>query len=328
MTPVLLPHARLTRVVAALLSLLAAHAAAQPSFPFRPIRVVVPTTAGGVPDVLARTVGSRMAEALGQPVVVENRAGAGGILAAESVLKSPADGHTLFLGDTGNYAVSAALYAKFPYDVQRDFVPVVLAASPPVYLVANAGSPFASAQDFLRLARAGPPVVYGSTGNGNVTHLAMELLRSLSGSNLTHVPYKGAAGLAPALLSGDVGIGFIGYSIVAPHARAGKLRILAVSTAQRSALTPEIPTLAEAGVPGYGFDISIGYLAPAGTPRASVARLNQEINRALALPEVRKVLETAGIPPIGGTPEQFAEAIRAEVALMARVVKDAGVKVE
>ena len=130
------------------------------------------------------------------------------------------------------------------------------------------------------------------------------------------------------MLSGDVGIGFIGYSIVAPHARAGKLRILAVSTAQRSALTPEIPTLAEAGVPGYGFDISIGYLAPAGTPRASVARLNQEINRALALPEVRKVLETAGIPPIGGTPEQFAEAIRAEVALMARVVKDAGVKVE
>src|SRR5439155_4679158 len=141
------------------------------SFPSRPIRIVVPTTAGGVPDVLARAVGQRMSETLGQPVVVENRAGAGGILAAESVLKSPADGHTLFLGDTGNYAVSAALYAKFPYDVQRDFVPIVLAAAPPVYLVSNS---YRSVDEFVRAAKAGA-VTYGSTGNGNVTHLAMEL---------------------------------------------------------------------------------------------------------------------------------------------------------
>ena len=149
----------------------------------------MPTTAGGVPDVLARSIGQRMAESLGQPVVVENRAGAGGILAAEAVLKSAADGHTLFLGDTGNYAVSAALYAKFPYDVQKDFVPVVLAAAPPVYLVAATGSPFRSVQDFVRLAKAGPALVYGSTGNGNVTHLAMEMFRNLTGTNLTHVPY-------------------------------------------------------------------------------------------------------------------------------------------
>ena len=287
----------------------------------------MPTTAGGVPDVLARAVGQRVAEALGQPVVIDNRAGAGGILAAEAVLKSPADGHTLFLGDTGNYAVSAALYAKFPYDVQRDFVPIVLAAAPPVYLVANA-SGFRTVDEFVRAARSGPPVIYGSTGNGNVTHLAMELLRSLSGVNLTHVPYKGAAGLAPALLSGDVGIGFIGYSIVAPHAKAGKLRVLAVSTSKRSALTPDIPTVAEAGVPGYGFDISVGYLAPTGTPRAAIQRLNEEINRALKLPEVRQSLEAAGIPPVGGTPAEFAEAIRNEVALMAKVVKTAGAKVE
>ena len=290
--------------------------------------MVVPTTAGGVPDVLARAVGQRISEWLGQPVVIENRAGAGGILAAESVLKSPADGHTLFLGDTGNYAVSAALYDKFPYDVLRDFAPVVLAAAPPVYLVAHPSSPFASAQDFVRLAKAGPPVIYGSTGNGNVTHLAMELLRSLTGANLTHVPYKGAAGLAPALLSGDVGIGFIGYSIVAPHVKSGKLRILGVSTSQRSPLTPDIPTIAEGGVPGYGFDISVGYLAPAGTPAAAIQRLNESINRALKLPEVRQVLETAGIPAIGGTPEEFRRAIGAEVALMARVVRSAGVKVE
>jgi tripartite-type tricarboxylate transporter receptor subunit TctC len=259
--------------------------------------------------------------------VIENRAGAGGILAAESVLKSPADGHTLFLGDTGNYAVSAALYASFPYDVQRDFVPVVLAAAPPVYLVANPASPFTSVREFVRLSK-GDTVIYGSTGNGNVTHLAMELLRSLTGASLTHVPYKGAAGLLPALLSGDVGIGFIGYSIVAPHAKTGKLRVLAVSTTKRSALTPDVPTVAEAGVPGYGFDISVGYLAPAGTPRAAVDRLNAEINRALKLPEVRQVLETAGIPPVGGTPEEFAQAIGAEVALMAKVVKAAGTKVD
>jgi tripartite-type tricarboxylate transporter receptor subunit TctC len=142
------------------------------------------------------------------------------------------------------------------------------------------------------------------------------------------VPYKGAAGLAPALLSGDVGIGFIGYSIVAPHARTGKLRVLAVSTSQRSPLTPDIPTVAEAGVPGYGFDISVGYLAPAGTPRPAVQRLNEEINRALKLPEVRQVLDAAGIPAVGGTPEQFGNAIRTEVELMARVVKAAGAKVE
>jgi tripartite-type tricarboxylate transporter receptor subunit TctC len=313
---------------AAVLLLLALNAFGQSEFPSKPIRVLVPTTAGGVPDVLARSVGQRMAESLGQPVVVENRAGAGGILAAETVLKSPADGHTLFLGDTGNYAVSAALYAKFPYDVQKDFAPVVLAAAPPVYLVAAAGSPFHSVQDFVHLSKTGPPLVYGSTGNGNVTHLAMELLRSLTGANLTHVPYKGAAGLAPALLSGDVGIGFIGYSIVAPHARTGKLRVLAVSTPQRSALTPEVPTLAEAGVPGYGFSISVGYLAPAGTPRAAIARLNDEINKALRVPEVRQLLETAGIPPVGGSALAFAEAIRAEVQQMAALVRSSGARVE
>jgi len=312
------------RVVLALGACAFTALAAAQGFPSRPIRVVVPTTAGGVPDVLARAVGQRMAESLGQPVVVENRAGAGGILAAEAVLKSPADGHTLFLGDTGNYAVSAALYAKFPYDVQRDFVPIVLAAAPPVYLVSNS---YRSVDEFVRAAKAGP-VTYGSTGNGNVTHLAMELLRSLTGASLTHVPYKGAAGLAPALLSGDVPVGFIGYSIVAPHVKTGKLRVLAVSTSQRSTLTPDIPTVAEAGVPGYGFDISVGYLAPAGTPRAVVQRLNSEINAALKVPEVRHVLETAGIPAVGGTPEAFGDAIRAEVALMAKVVKAAGAKVE
>jgi tripartite-type tricarboxylate transporter receptor subunit TctC len=180
----------------------------------------------------------------------------------------------------------------------------------------------------VRLAKAGPPAVYGSTGNGNVTHLAMEMLRSLTGANLAHVPYKGAAGLAPALLSGDVGIGFIGYSIVAPHARTGKLRVLAVSTPQRSALTPEVPTMAEAGVPGYGFSISVGYLAPAGTPRAAIARLNDEINKALRVPEVRQVLETAGIPPVGGSADAFAEAIRAEVQQMAALVRISGARVE
>src|SRR2546423_1001097 len=165
------PHGRAKKVkllAFALLAALALPAAAQSEFPSKPLRILVPTTAGGVPDVLARAVGQRIADSLGQPVVIENRAGAGGILAAEAVLKSPADGHTLFLGDTGNYTVSAALYANFPYDVQKDFVPVVLAAAPPVYLVANPASPIGSVQDLVRLAKAGPPPIYGSTGNGNV----------------------------------------------------------------------------------------------------------------------------------------------------------------
>ena len=183
-------------------------------------------------------------------------------------------------------------------------------------------------RDLLRLAASGTPVVYGSTGIGNVTHLAMELLRSLSGANLTHVPYKGAAGLAPALLSGDIGIGFIGLSIVLPHARAGKLRILAVSTSQRTSLTPEIPTVAEAGVPGYGFNISVGYLAPAGTPQAVVLRLNEEINRALGLAGVRQARGSGGVAPVGGTPEQFGAAIRAEVQQMSVLVRASGARVE
>lgn len=315
------------RIVLALVACAVTALAAAQSFPSRPIHVLVPTTAGGVPDVLARAVGRRMAESMGQPVVVENRAGAGGILAAEAVLKSPPDGHTLFLGDTGNYAVSAALYANFPYDVQRDFVPIVLAAAPPVYLVANSESPYASVQDVVRAAKSGT-VTYGSSGNGNVTHLAMELFRSLTGANLSPVPYKGAAGLAPAILSGEVPLCFIGYSIVAPHVKTGKLRVLAVSTSRRSPLTPDIPTMAEAGVPGYGFDISVGYLAPAGTPLEVVQQLNRAINAALKLPEVRQVLDTAGIPAVGGTPEAFGAAIRSEVALMANVVKKAGLKVE
>ena len=320
------PHV-LRRVVLALCACAVTALAAAQGYPSKPIRVLVPTTAGGVPDVLARAVGQRMAESMGQPVVVENRAGAGGILAAEVVLKSAADGYTLFLGDTGNYAVSAALYANFPYDVQRDFVPVVLAAAPPVYLVANAASPYTSVDDVVRAAKSGT-VTYGSTGNGNVTHLAMELFRSLTGAKLLHVPYKGAAGLAPAILSGDVPLCFIGYSIVAPHVKTGKLRVLAVSTSRRSSLTPDIPTVAEAGVPGYGFDISVGYLAPAGTPPAVVQRLNAEINAALKVPEVRHVLDTAAIPAVGGTPEAFGDAIRSEVALMAKVVKTAGAKVD
>jgi tripartite-type tricarboxylate transporter receptor subunit TctC len=301
------------------LLLLAVPLFAHAQFPSKPIRMVVPTTAGGVPDVLARTVGERISGPLGQPVVVENRAGAGGFLAAESVLKSPADGHALFVGDTGNYAISAALYgAKFPYDARRDFVPIVLAAAPPVYLVS---SKFGSLPELL-----GAGSVFGSTGNGNVTHLAMELLRSLSGAKFTHVPYKGAAGLLPALLTGDVDAGFIGLSIVQPHARAGKLKILAVSTSRRSSLTPDVPTVAEAGVPGYGFDISVGFLAPAGTPRAAVLRLNDEINKALR--QMREPLHAAGVPVVGGTPEEFGEAIRNEIELMARIVRASGARVE
>lgn len=305
-----------------------APALAQPAFPTRPIHIVVPITPGGAPDILARTIGQRIAGALGQPVVIENRAGAGGILAAESVLKAPADGHSLLLVDTGNYAVSPALYPKFPYDMEKDFVPVVLAANPPVYLVANAGAAFSSVQEFVRVARAGPAVIYGSTGNGNVTHLAMELLRTLTGASLVHVPYKGAAGLAPALLAGDASIGFIGYPIVAPHVRSGKLRVLAVSSAHRNALTPAIPTVAEAGVPGYAFDISMGFLAAAGTPRAALLRLNEEINKALAVPDVLEVLAHAGIPAVGGTPEQFGAVIAAEARQMSALVKASGARVE
>ena len=315
------------RSVVAGLLLAAACAQAQTAFPSRPVRFIVPNAPGGVLDVVARTVGQKVSESIGQPVLVENRAGAGGMIGTELAMKAPADGYTLLVADGAIYGINPALYAKLPYDAFRDFTPVTLAAAPPIYLVANANTPIRSVQDLVALSKQSP-IAYGSSGNGNGNHLAMELFKSLTGANLNHVPYKGAGALAPGLLAGDVSVGFVGLTAVLPHARAGKLRILGIASAQRSSLTPEIATVAEGGVPGFAIDISVGFLAPAATPREAVLRMNAEINKSLALAEVRQRFEAAGIRAVGTTPEQFGETMRTEAQQLAAMVKAAGARVD
>jgi tripartite-type tricarboxylate transporter receptor subunit TctC len=308
--------------------ILAAGVAYGQAFPSKPIHFVVPIGTGGAPDVLARTLGQRITESTGQPVIVDNRPGGGGIIAVESVMRAAPDGYTLLVADSSNYAIAPSLYAKLPYDPLRDFVPVTLAAAPPIFMVANAATPIRSVQDLITLAKSGPAISYGSSGNGNGNHLAMELFRSLTGTNLAHIPYKGVATLVPALLSGDVSVGFAGLPSVQPHARAGKLRILAVASGRRSALAPDVPTVAESGVPKFEVNISIGFLAPAGTPRDAVTRLNEELVAALKLPEVRQRLELVGIEPVGSTPAQFGQLIRSEMQDFRALVKATGIRID
>ncbi|MSQ72692.1 MAG: tripartite tricarboxylate transporter substrate binding protein [Betaproteobacteria bacterium] len=296
-------------------------------FPSKPVRFIVPNAPGGVLDVVARTVGARVSDAIGQPVLVDNRAGASGMIGTELAMKAPPDGYTLLVTDGAIYGINPALHAKLPYDPFRDFTPVTLAAAPPIYLVVNAATAIHSVQDLISLSRQAP-IAYGSSGIGNGNHLAMELLKSLTGANLNHVPYKGSGSLAPALLAGDVSAGFIGLTAVLQHAKAGKLRILGIASAQRSSLTPDIPTVAEGGVPKFAIDISVGFVAPANTPRDAVMRMNGEINKALALPDVRQKFEAAGIRAVGTTPEQFGETMRLEAQQLAVMVKAARARVD
>jgi tripartite-type tricarboxylate transporter receptor subunit TctC len=313
--------------VSAAVFLGAAGAAFGQPFPSKPIHFVVPIGTGGAPDVLARVLGQRITESTGQPVIVDNRPGGGGIIAVESVMRAVPDGYTLLVADSSNYAIAPSLYAQLPYDPVRDFVPVTLAAAPPIFMVANAATPIRSVQDLIALAKSAA-ISYGSSGNGNGNHLAMELFRSMTGTNLVHIPYKGVATLVPALLSGDVSVGFTGLPSVQPHARAGKLRILAVASGKRSGLAPDVPTVAESGVPKFEVNISIGFLAPAGTPRDAVTRLNEELVRALKLPEVRQRLELVGIEPVGSTPEQFGQLIRSEMQDFRALVKTTGIRID
>lgn len=297
------------------------------TFPNRPVRIVVPYPPGGSPDVLARTLGQKVSENLGQQIIVDNRPGAAGILAAEIVMRAPPDGYTLLIADSGVYSINPNVNPKLPFDPLADFTAVTLAATSPLFLVVSASSPVQSVRDLIALAKSKPGMPYGSSGTGTAHHLAMELLKSLSGIDLTHVPYKGGAQVVPAILAGDVAVGLAGLNLSLPHAKAGKLRILAVASGARSALLPDLPTVAEAGVPGYEINISLGLLAPAGTPRDIVARLNAEFGKALNSPDTRQRLFGLGVDPAGSTPEQFSEAIRNEIQQYGKIVKSTSARV-
>jgi tripartite-type tricarboxylate transporter receptor subunit TctC len=310
----------------AALSSSAAHAQA---YPAKPIRLVVPFPPGGPLDLAGRAIGDHLARAWGQPVVVENKPGAGGNIGADIVAKSPADGYTLLMGALSTHAVNPHLYAKMPYDALKDFAPVTLVAVTPNVLVVNSSVAASSVNDLIALAKASPgKLSFASGSNGSAGHLAGELFKTLAGIDIVHVPYKGGAPAMQDLLGGQVQFMFDNLANAMAQIRAGRLKAIAVTTAKRSPLAPELPTMAEAGVPGFDISTWYGIMAPAGTPPDVVRKLNAEIVRFLGSDEMREKLKAQGAEPAPMTPEQFDAFIRAEWTRYAKIVKDSGAKVD
>jgi len=302
-----------------------AHAQAWPS---RGLRIVVPFAPGGSTDIFARLVGERLAVALGQPVVVENRAGAGGNLGAEVVAKAPADGYTLLMATTGVMAINSALYKNLPYDAEKDLKPVSYIASITNVLIVPADSPFKSVADVVAAAKAAPgKVSFASSGSGSSTHMSAELFRLMTGTDLLHVPYKGSSQALPDVISGRVSMMFENMPGAVGQIKAGKVRVLAVTGLRRTPALPDVRTVAESGVPGYESLSWSGIAVPAATPPEIVARLNREINAILATPEMRQKLAEQGADAVGGTPEAFAEHIARERQKWTRVVREAQIVV-
>ncbi len=302
---------------------------AQAPYPSKPIRIVVPFPAGGTTDILARAVALKLTETGGQPVVVDNRPGAGGNIGAELVAKSAPDGYTLLMGTVGTHAINPVLYAKIPYDPQRDFAPVILVAGVPNVLVVNPALPVNSVQELIAYGKANPGKLnFASSGSGTSIHLSGELFKSMSGVPMTHVPYKGSAPALTDLLGGQVQLMFDNLPSALPHIKAGKLRALAVTGAQRAPALPDVPTVAEAGLPGFEASSWFGLLAPAGTPKDIIARLHAEVAKWLATPEARNRLAAQGANAVGNSPEEFAQFIATETVKWRRVVKESGAKIE
>jgi tripartite-type tricarboxylate transporter receptor subunit TctC len=307
---------------------LAPSAAAQ-DFPNHSIRMIVPYAAGGLPDTMTRIVQLRAAEFLGQPIVVENRGGAGGITGSDAVAKSPPDGYTLLVADVGQVAINPYIFAKLPYDPQKDLVPVTLIGTSALFLCLHPSVPANSFKELISYIKQNPGKLnYGSSGTGSIHHLATEALKAALGLDIVHVPYKGTGQAVPALLGGQVGMLYSSLPSIESHLKAGKLKIVAVSTAQRSPEAPEVPTVAELGVPGYNFAPEIGVLAPAGTPAAIVQKLSTELARAARHPDTVKRFTQLGIDAVGSTAQEYGAVIRASSQRYGEVVRISGVKAE
>ena len=297
-------------------------------YPAKPIKVVVPYAPGGNMEHWRATL-EKVSQLVGQPLVMENRPGAGGNIGSDYVAKSPADGYTLLIGTIGTHAINASVYAKMPYDVIKDFTPVVLLATMTNVAVVNPATPVKSIQEFIDYAKArAGKLNFGSPGNGSSAHLTGELFKQVTGVSMQHVPYKGSAPALMDLIAGRIDIMFDNIPLPLPHIKAGKLRALAVTAAQRSPSLPDVPTLAEAGVPGFDVSSWYGIYAPAGLPQDMLAKLNAAFNEALRTPEIRERLASQGWTVVGGTPEQFSAHTQAELERWARVVKSANVRID
>ncbi len=307
---------------------LAALSPVQAQYPVKPVRLIVPFPPGGGTDAIARILTPALSEGLGQQVIVDNRPGAGANIGAEIAARSAPDGYTLLLSAIAN-AISASLYAKLNYDLVRDFAPVTLLATTPHILVVHPSLPVKSVKELIALARARPgELTYSSSGAGTPTHLAGELFASMTGVKMTHVPYKGGGPSVIALVGGEVSVGFATMPSVIQHVKAGRLRGLAVTTARRSPAMPGLPTVSEAGVPGYDVGSWYGLLVPAGTPKEIVARLHAETVKLLKLPAVTERLAASGFEVLVSTPEEYAAFTRSEIAKWAKAVKAANLRVD
>ena len=315
------------RWAALLLALCAVPALAQ-GYPERPVRLIVATAAGGASDILARNVGQKLTEAWGQPVVVEPRPGANGNVAALAAARSAPDGYTLMMGTIGVMAVNPAIYPDVGYDPAQDFEPVARLVSFSNILVVNPALPVRSQAEFIAHVRAHPGLGYGSPGNGGSPHLAMVVFARMAGIGMEHVPYRGAAPALNDLIAGNLASAFSDPLVTLPQIRAGLVRALSVSGARRLAALPEVPTVAEAGLPGYEVVGWLGLVAPRGVPRPVVTRLNAELNRIMQREEMREAMTRQGAEVVTGTPEEFGHYIRGEIARWAAITREAGIRAE
>jgi tripartite-type tricarboxylate transporter receptor subunit TctC len=324
---------RVIRILAALLLSLAACGLAEvaqaQAFPSRLIKIVVTFPQGGAPDILSRLFGAKMQDTWGQPVITENRPGAGGNIGADYVAKSPADGYTLVMGTVGTHAINASLYSKMPYDPVRDFAPVILVAQTPNLLVINNNVPAKTVQELVDYAKANPgKVFFGSPGVGTSIHVSGELFNTMAGVKTVHVPYKGRQFAIPDLLGGQIQMMFDNMPSALPLAKEGKLRALAVTSAKRHPAAPDVPTMSESGLPGFEATSWFAVYAPAGTPPDVIGKLNTEFNRIMTLADVKEKLAGIGLDVVGGSADVLAGYTRSELAKWAKVVKESGAKAD
>jgi len=315
--------------VAFALALLVSCAVSGQGYPNRPVKVVVPYAAGGLPDTMARLVGAKIGESTGQQLVIENRGGAGGIVGTAEVAKSAPDGYSLLVADVAQIAINPHLFTKLPYDPFKELTGVSLMGTSALYLVAHSSVPAANMKELIALIKAQPgKISYGSSGLGSIHHLAMEALKVGLNLDMVHVPYKGTGQSVPALLGGQVQLLYSALPSIESHVKAGKVKILAVSTPQRSPQTPDVPTVAESGIPGYDFVAEIGFYAPAGTPQDIIAKVAAEVQKAVKQPDVVQRFKQLGSDPVGSTPEAYNAMNRASYQKYEKVVKASGAKID
>jgi len=318
-------------ILLAALALAASNVFAQgaASYQNKPIRIIVPFTAAGTTDILARAVGHELNKAWGQPVLIENRPGAGGNLGSDMVAKAAPDGYTLLVGAVSPQAINVTLYPKMPYDVMRDFAHITLIATVPNLLEVHPGVPVKTVRELIDLAKSKPgQLAYASSGSGTSIHLSAELFKSMAGVDMLHIPYKGSAPAVTDLIAGQVQLMFDNLPSSLAQVKAGKLRAIAVTTRERSPALPDVPTIAESGLPGYEASSWFGMHAPAGTARDIVAKIYSTTAKSLRTPEMMERLASQGAQPVGNTPEEFSEFIRAEIAKWGQVVKASGARVD